>query len=123
MRRARVLLAVAAAALCSAGGAGAGAAPARLEVTALDFHLVLSRLTVKSGPIAIELVNFGQDLHDLRLQAVARGSRPLGLAVVRPGGRAELDTSLPPGRYRLWCSLGDHRQRGMRAVLTVARAR
>ena len=29
--------------------------------------------------------------------------------------------TLVPGRYRLWCSVANHRQLGMQAVLTVVR--
>jgi hypothetical protein len=40
---------------------------------------------------------------------------------VLPGSRATLAVRLRPGVYRLWCSVGDHRSRGMRATLRVRR--
>ena len=94
------------------------APPARVQVVAKEYSFSLSRLQVKRGAALIELANFGQDLHDLRLQRV--GARHIaGLGVVAPGGRAELSLKLAPGRYSLWCSVANHRQLGMHSVLVV----
>ena len=93
-------------------------APARVQVVAKEFSFGLSRGSVKAGPAVIELANFGQDPHDLRVQR--QGARHIaGLGVVAPGKRAELSLKLPRGRYSLWCSVANHRQRGMRATLVV----
>ena len=94
------------------------AAPARLGVTAKEFSFSLSRTTLKRGPAIIELDNFGEDVHDLRLRRVG-GTRTYGLPETKPGNRAELDVRLRPGRYRLWCSIADHRARGMYASFRV----
>jgi plastocyanin len=94
------------------------AAPSRVQVVAKEFSFGLSRVTVKRGPAVIELANFGQDPHDLRLQRV--GSRHIAaLGVVAPGARSELSLTLTRGRYLLWCSVANHRQLGMRATLVV----
>ena len=93
-------------------------APAQMQVVAHEYSFTLSRLQVKAGPAVIELANFRQDPHDLRLQR--RGARHIaGLGVVAPGERADLTLKLAPGRYSLWCSVANHRQLGMRATLTV----
>jgi plastocyanin len=93
-------------------------APARVQVVAREYSFGLSRLQVKHGPAVIELANFGEDPHDLRLQRI--GARHVaGLGVVAPGERAELSAKLVRGRYSLWCSLANHRALGMRAVLVV----
>ena len=95
-------------------------APARVQVVAKEFSFSLSRVHVKAGSAVIELANFGQDPHDLRLQRA--GARHIaGLGVVPPGARKELSLKLAVGRYSLWCSVADHRQRGMRATLVVTR--
>jgi plastocyanin len=95
-------------------------APAQMQVVAREYSFTLSRLHVKAGPAVIELANFGQDPHDLRLQR--QGARHIaGLGVVAPGQRAELSLRLPPGRYSLWCSVANHRQLGMRATLVVSK--
>jgi len=100
------------------GSAQIRVAPARVQVVAKEFSFGLSRVSVKSGPAVIELANFGQDPHDLRVQRA--GARHIaGIGVVAPGKRRELSLKLPRGRYSLWCSVANHRQRGMRATLVV----
>ena len=98
--------------------APAAAAPARLGVTAKEFRFSLSRTALKRGPAMIELDNFGQDVHDLRLRRVG-GTRTYGLPETEPGRRTELNVTLRPGTYRLWCSIADHRKRGMSASFRV----
>ncbi len=93
-------------------------APARLQVVAKEFYFVLSRHSVVAGPAIVELVNFGEDPHDLRLQRVG-GTRVFATPQVQPGDHYDLSLSLAPGRYRLWCSIANHRQLGMQAVVTV----
>jgi len=95
-----------------------GSAPTRIQVVAKEFSFGLSRGSVKAGPAVIELANFGQDPHDLRLQRV--GSRHIaGTPVIAPGKRGELSLKLVRGRYSFWCSVANHRKLGMRATLVV----
>ena len=92
----------------------------RVQVSGKEFFYALSRKTVAPGPAIVQFANFGEDPHDLRLQR--RGARHIaGLREVAPGERAQLTLRLPPGRYSLWCSIGDHRKRGMSATLVVTR--
>ncbi len=116
MRTAAVL----AAALAVALPASAAAPPARVQVVAKEFSLSLSRPSVKAGAAIVELANFGEDPHDLRLERIG-GTRIYATPVVQPGAVFDLSLRLPAGRYRLWCGLGDHRARGMVAVLVVKR--
>jgi uncharacterized cupredoxin-like copper-binding protein len=112
------LLALAATALAAL--ATNPATPARLGVGATEFHLVLSRASVKTGKVVIELQNQGEDVHDLQLRKVG-GKRTYSFPVAGPGTRVTKTLKLPPGRYRLWCSVADHRQLGMRTILRVRR--
>lgn len=75
---------------------------------------------LRAGPAILELANFGEDPHDLRLQRVG-GRHIWGTPVAQPGEQHDLVATLPPGRYVLWCSVADHRARGMRATLVVRR--
>jgi hypothetical protein len=93
-------------------------APARVQVSADEFRYGLSRPAIVSGPAIVELVNYGEDEHDLRLRRLG-GTRTYSIGTVRPGAVGRLDTRLAPGRFVLWCSLADHRSRGMSARLTV----
>ena len=96
------------------------ATPARLGVSAKEFHLVLSRPSVKAGHVEIELQNDGEDVHDLRLHRIG-GTRTYRIPGTKPGRRTTLEMALLPGRYRLWCSVSDHRALGMQAILRVRR--
>jgi len=110
------LLAVSAYAVLFAHSTG----PARLGVQASEYHLVLSRASVKAGPALIELQNVGQDPHDLRLRRIGR-KRTYAIALTDPGKRRTVSLRLLPGRYRLWCSVADHAQLGMQAMVRVRR--
>jgi plastocyanin len=96
-------------------------APARVQVGADEFSFALSRLSISSGPAIVQLVNYGEDEHDLALRRSARGARTFRLGKVAPRRSADLEVRLAPGRYTLWCSLADHRARGMQATLLVRR--
>lgn len=100
--------------------AAALVAPARLQVGADEFRYALSRPSLKAGPAIVQLANFGEDEHDLRLRR-AGGTRVYRVGTVRPGGLRELEARFLPGRFTLWCSLADHRRRGMTATLVVRR--
>ena len=93
-------------------------APARVQVGADEFGYTLSRASLKAGPAIVQRANFGEDEHDLRLRRIG-GTKVYRLGTVAPGDVRELEARFLPGRFRLWCSLADHRARGMRATLLV----
>ena len=94
--------------------------PQRVQVTALEFEYRLSRLSVRQGPALIELVNYGEDEHNLVLRRVG-GTKRWRIAKILPGSHATLALRLRPGLYRLQCMVADHSARGMRATLRVRR--
>ncbi len=108
--------------LVLATGAAAKTTPpaplTRVQVSAKEFFFSLSRQAVGPGPAIIELVNFGEDPHDLRVQRVG-GAHIAGTPQVQPGDYYDLSIKLLPGTYRLWCSIANHRALGMQATLTV----
>ena len=114
----RLAVAAAASAVALAAPAPAAVAPARVQVSAKEFFFALSRHRVVAGPAIVELVNFGEDPHDLRLQRIG-GGRVWRSPVVFPGAYHDVETTLVPGRYRLWCGIANHRLLGMQAVLDV----
>lgn len=111
---------LAALALSAFAMAGSSPAPARVQVVAREYSYTLSRLHVRAGEAILEVDNFGEDPHDLRVQRVG-SKRVARLGKVAPGQYADLTLHLPPGRYSLWCSIADHRRKGMRATLIVTR--
>jgi len=102
--------------------ASASLAPARVQVGADEFSLWLSRSRLHAGPAIVQLVNYGEDEHDLALRRQAAGARTYRLRPTLPRHVREQELRLAPGRYALWCTLADHRARGMRATLVVRRA-
>ena len=92
--------------------------PARVQVVAEEFRYSLSRPSVEAGKVIVEVVNRGQDTHDLDLRRIG-GSRTYRFPAVRPGRVVDREWTLRPGRYLLWCAVADHRERGMHAVLVV----
>jgi hypothetical protein len=118
MRRV-VFVALALAAVAAAPAGGSRWQPARIQVVANEFDLSQSRYTLPAGRAVIELVNSGEDEHDLALRRRAPGARTIHISSTPPGGVAHVQTNLAPGRYLLWCTLANHRVQGMQARLTV----
>ena len=92
--------------------------PARVQVVAQEFSYSLSRRKVKAGKVIIELVNRGQDTHDLDLERVG-GTHVIRFPNVDPGHYVDKMLTLKPGTYHLWCAIADHSERGMQATLRV----
>lgn len=100
--------------------AHASAFPSHLQVTQLEYRLVLSRGAIRSGTLDLEELDGGADPHDLRLRREGGGSTIYG-RLLNPGRRWDGVVYLAPGTYRLWCSLPEHAKLGMHAVLHVTR--
>ena len=98
--------------------AHATVAPSRVQVTAKEFWFALSRSTVTEGPAIVELVNFGEDPHDMRVKRVG-GTKVYRTPLIQPGKFYDLSLKLIPGRYTLWCSIPTHAGLGMKATLVV----
>jgi uncharacterized cupredoxin-like copper-binding protein len=94
------------------------ASPARVQVGADEFRYALSRQTIVAGPAIVQLANYGEDEHDLRLRRIG-GTRVYRIGTVAPGRIGELEARFRAGKFRLWCSIADHRARGMSATLVV----
>ena len=94
--------------------------PARVQVVAQEYSYSLSRRRVKAGKVIVELLNRGQDAHDLNFKRVG-GTHVFHFPEVQPGHYVDRELKLRPGKYRMWCDIADHKERGMRAVLRVIR--
>jgi hypothetical protein len=94
--------------------------PARVQVVAQEFSYSLSRRKVRAGRVIIELVNIGEDTHDLDIKRVG-GTRVFHFPSVRPGHYVDREVRMRPGKYLLWCAIADHKERGMRATLWAVR--
>ena len=95
--------------------------PARVQVSAQEFHFILSRTTIRSGPAIVELVNFGEDPHDLRLRRIG-GTKTYATPVIPPGEHYDLVfRTLAVGKYRIWCSVANHASLGLRGTRVVTK--
>ena len=129
MRRLVLIIVLLAAGLALASP-GALADPTTIGATAHDdddslpgMALNLSRHKVDPGRAVIHFHNSGADDHDMRIQREGsegdQGTVPLG-----EGEDATLEVRLHrASHYVLWCSLADHRERGMEATLKVGKRR
>jgi plastocyanin len=83
----------------------------------------LSRRTVRSGRLTVQLQNKGEDPHDMEMQKVGPGGEPLGepveVPVTGPGEQKTQSVTVEPGTYRMWCNLREHAKEGMEATVTV----
>lgn len=100
--------------------APAPAALTRLQTTAREWSLTLSRPTIAAGALSLQLVNAGEDAHDLHVRPASGGADVLSASSTQPGTNTTISGSLPAGTYTLYCSLPGHETLGMHATLTVA---
>ncbi len=101
--------------------ANAGIAyPTRFQASAREYYFVLSRQRISNGVVTVQLVNYGEDDHDLRMRRVG-GVRTYRIPVTRPGAVTQARFRIYAGTFRVWCSLPGHRQAGMRGTIYAVR--
>lgn len=91
----------------------------RVSARASEYYWVLSRPKVKAGAVTVELNNQGEDPHNLNLQREGDEGEPLQIPETDSLQRGVASFDLPAGKYRLWCSLPEHEEKGMHTTLTV----
>jgi len=100
--------------------AHAAAARSHLQVTEIEYRLLLSRGVVRAGPLDLEALDRGMDPHDLHLRPIG-SDQQTAVPELTPGQRWDGVVDLKPGTYYLWCSLPEHARLGMHATLRVVR--
>jgi plastocyanin len=86
------------------------------------WSFTLSRPSVATGEVIVELNNQGSDPHNLNLRLEGGEGAPLQVSEAGPLERRTGRFTLATGTYRLWCSLPEHDEKGMHATLVVAGA-
>ncbi len=82
-----------------------------------EYHLTPTASRARLGHLRILARNAGTVRHQL---AIGRGRSALARTPILPaGGRALLDVHLPPGTYRLFCTLSNHDTLGLYGSLVV----
>ena len=82
--------------------------PRYIGVTTSEFTLVLSRPKLAPGDAIVELVNRGEDPHDLKVAPEGSDEAVLSFPEARPGQVLSGPVHLTEGTWRLWCSLPGH---------------
>jgi plastocyanin len=90
-----------------------------VQVLAKEYSLTLSRTEVPAGRVTIELVNGGQDEHNLHAIEPIEGTEAGAFPDTVPGVHTDLTFTMRAGSYTLLCSLPHHEEKGMRATLVV----
>lgn len=90
----------------------------RIQVTAVEYSFTLSRSVVPAGKVILEFVNQGQDEHNLNV-VPPEGPVAGAFADTPSKGISDQQVILRAGTYTLFCSLLDHKQKGMKATLLV----
>lgn len=93
---------------------------ARLQATTREWSITLSRPTLPAGSTILQLVNRGEDAHDLHLRPSSGGADLLSIPSTDSGAIADTSGTLTAGTYTLYCSLPGHEAAGMKATLTVS---
>jgi hypothetical protein len=89
------------------------------DAKAEHFSFGLSRPYVVAGEVTVQLNNQGMDPHNLNLRLAGSEEPPLQVGEAGPGESRVGRFDLPPGTYRLWCSLPQHEEWGMSVELEV----
>jgi plastocyanin len=83
-----------------------------------------SHSTVKAGELTVQLINKGEDEHNMDMEKVGPGNSPEGPIVVAvsaasKGASTPTTVDVEPGTYRMWCTLPGHAEKGMETTITV----
>ena len=129
MPRPSLALAAVVAALAGCGGdepaAESGGPPVtvpagrEVRVAGDEYSFTPAKVVVAGtkGPVKVTLDNRGSLAHNLKLFA---GERELGGTPTFTGGESRSGSvRLPPGRYRMVCTVGNHEELGMTGTLEV----
>jgi plastocyanin len=92
--------------------------PRRLQVDEGEYYVRPSRRRVGTGRVEMNITNFGQDDHDLAVEA---GGVIVSKTDLRSGQTTQVFVDVPAGTYKLYCTLqnGAHDAAGMHATLIV----
>jgi plastocyanin len=102
----------------SAGSGGSGTPVKTIRIVEKEFSLSPSSVSIsKPGLYVLQGLNKGTISHGL---AVEGNGLDMDGPVVSPGGTSTLRVTISkPGSYELYCPVGNHKEMGMEAHLTL----
>jgi plastocyanin len=86
------------------------------------YTLRLSRTTLTAGTVVVQLVNQGEDPHNLRIVRTSPAGATADVPETAPSAQTAKTLTLSPGTYYLFCTLTtpvSHEAAGMHATLRV----
>jgi uncharacterized cupredoxin-like copper-binding protein len=88
-----------------------------VSISATEFKFTPSNVDVKAGQVAFRLKNDGGAPHALEIEGngIEKETK-----VINGGQTAVLGVNLKPGKYEMYCPVGNHRQMGMVGEVTVS---
>jgi len=94
-----------------------GPADSTLDLTETEYAIKPARVEVEPGVVEFRVSNKGGITHALEVESEALEEETEDIPA---GTAAKLKVDLPAGTYELYCPIGDHEDRGMKAELVVA---
>ena len=93
-------------------------APLPVTVRLSEWKVELSQGNIPAGPVAFVVTNAGQIPHAIEVEGLGMEEE---IALVQPGATDTLELTLKPGRYEVYCPVGEgsHKKLGMEAHLMV----
>jgi plastocyanin len=102
--------------------------PNAVSITATDrttpYGYAPSHKVVKPGELTVQLINKGEDEHNMDMQKVGPGNSPespivVAVSAASKGASTPTTIDVEPGTYRMWCTLPGHAAKGMEATIEV----
>ena len=93
-----------------------GPADETVKLTETEYAIKPGRVQVAAGVVEFQVSNKGGIAHALEVESEELEEETEDIA---PGKSAKLKVDLPAGTYELYCPIGDHEDRGMKAELVV----
>jgi plastocyanin len=87
-------------------------------VTETEYSISLPSATLTPGTYTFAVDNSGTASHDLVIKGPGVDSAKT--SQLKRGDKGEVTVTLQPGKYDLWCSVGNHKARGMQTTITVS---
>ena len=87
-----------------------------VQVTLTEWSIQFSPATLKPGKVHFVINNPGNAPHALAVRGEDVDAKS---ATIQTGQSTTLDVDLKAGSYEFWCPVGQHKDRGMDAKLTV----
>ena len=92
--------------------------PTVVDVRLSEWKVEISAATVPAGQVVFRVANGGQVEHAFEVEGKGLERRT---ATIAAGANGTLSVKLKPGRYELYCPVGNgaHKQAGMKATIEV----